>query len=450
MKMILSAMIRRFACQIAISLIVGSILWTPINSFAMTITAASCSSSDVMASIVSASAGDVVVVPPGVCTWASTITISKGITLQGSGIGVTTIVGNTSSTLVSYNPASPELNETFRLTGFTLNGGSAAITVLRVTNSSKTAIISNIRIDHNRIENSSTGASSQGVLVDRMVYGVVDHNEILNNASAFRILGYDDYSWADPLLVGSARSLYIEDNVISGLTAINGGYVIISSSGARWVFRYNTVDVSGTGDPIIDAHGNLPDTTCAWAGYNRGVVGIEVYENTFNNFNRTSGRIIDIRSGTAIVFNNSINGSVNGCNASIQVREEDDNTVGGACYPVKISYPGYDPVKDSYLWNNTLNGSPACFVNADSTVMIIDKQDVWSDVVSWNKGVNSYFIKGLSSERPSTCSEKSVFWETDNSRLYRCMQTDHWQLVYSPYRHPYQRSLEVPSNLRAR
>src|SRR6516165_8379701 len=53
------------------------------NVHANTIHAASCSSSDVQTAINSASNGDSVVVPSGSCTWASQVTVSAAVTLEG-------------------------------------------------------------------------------------------------------------------------------------------------------------------------------------------------------------------------------------------------------------------------------------------------------------------------------------------------------------------------------
>src|SRR5439155_16633778 len=55
------------------------------------INAASCSRADVGNAVTSASDGDAVHVPPGTCSWTSTLTITKGITLAGAGIDQTII-----------------------------------------------------------------------------------------------------------------------------------------------------------------------------------------------------------------------------------------------------------------------------------------------------------------------------------------------------------------------
>src|ERR1700674_3069643 len=83
---------------------------------AATITAASCSQTDVQNAINSASSGDAVVVPAGTCSW-STVTIlnTKGITLQGASDGTT--INGSAALLVQSNGSAGT-----RVTGFTFTG----------------------------------------------------------------------------------------------------------------------------------------------------------------------------------------------------------------------------------------------------------------------------------------------------------------------------------------
>jgi hypothetical protein len=83
------------------------------NSQAATITAASCSHADINAALVSASAGDTILVPAGVCVWGNydRLNIKKSISLIGAGTAepnLTKIVHNfldddSSSTPVTFN-----------------------------------------------------------------------------------------------------------------------------------------------------------------------------------------------------------------------------------------------------------------------------------------------------------------------------------------------------------
>lgn len=59
-----------------------------------TINAASCELTDVTRAVDLASDGNTVVIPPGICTWSATLTVTKAITLQGQGIGSTIFIDN--------------------------------------------------------------------------------------------------------------------------------------------------------------------------------------------------------------------------------------------------------------------------------------------------------------------------------------------------------------------
>src|SRR4051812_1727174 len=58
---------------------------------ATTINASGTSQSDVAAAISSAGHGDTVTIPGGTATWTRPLRVSKAITLQGAGVGVTII-----------------------------------------------------------------------------------------------------------------------------------------------------------------------------------------------------------------------------------------------------------------------------------------------------------------------------------------------------------------------
>ena len=111
---------------------------------AATITAPTCSYVDVSAAVASATHGDTIVVPPGSCTWSS-LGISKGVTLLGAGVGVTTITSTAgpNSYLIAYDPDGTSISNDvqFRVTGFTLDLNSSSGGV-SVRNPSATSAIS--------------------------------------------------------------------------------------------------------------------------------------------------------------------------------------------------------------------------------------------------------------------------------------------------------------------
>src|SRR6185295_13960607 len=127
--------------------------------YASTTTTASCSVADVSAAITSASRGDTVLVPAGSCTWSSSLTITKGLKLQGAGIG-STVITSSQSSMISYQPDATAItnNERFEVSGFTLtstitSGGSGAIFV---TTPAAALPISNVVIHHNRLVTGTT------------------------------------------------------------------------------------------------------------------------------------------------------------------------------------------------------------------------------------------------------------------------------------------------------
>jgi len=61
------------------------------ESYPAILKAANVSYVDVSAVVSAANSGDTVVVPPGIAVWSSTLVITKGLILQGAGLGVTVI-----------------------------------------------------------------------------------------------------------------------------------------------------------------------------------------------------------------------------------------------------------------------------------------------------------------------------------------------------------------------
>src|SRR2546428_159765 len=96
--------------------------------WAATINAASCSQANVNSAITSAVDGDTVTIPAGTCSWTTTLTITKGITLLGAGAGSTVLQDNVpkgdsncqgGGPLMDWTVNSPN---TLRISGFTIQG----------------------------------------------------------------------------------------------------------------------------------------------------------------------------------------------------------------------------------------------------------------------------------------------------------------------------------------
>jgi hypothetical protein len=78
------------------------------------------SATDVQAAIDSAQSGDTVIVPAGDVTWSKSVTISKSLTLIGTGVNITRASGNTSSLIAVKNLPSDVPG---RISGFSFDNG---------------------------------------------------------------------------------------------------------------------------------------------------------------------------------------------------------------------------------------------------------------------------------------------------------------------------------------
>ncbi len=267
------------------------------------ITAASCSQTDVQAAINSASSGDTVTIPAGACTWTTQLTITKGITLQGSGVGSTIIkdgmpISNTGPTSALIRWIC-QANAVHRLTGIEFQDGgraaqeSNAIIRLECVNTGTTIV----RVDHNKFDHLN------GVMLrpDTMV-GVIDHNSFLSKPSRTPIDVHDsnwngagdfgDQSWFDGVTWGSSAFLFVEDNSFTYDAGTN--YACSDGQhGARVVFRFNTATRCH-----FEVHGTES------GGRIRGGRALEAYKNNYD-YSNLNNVMTSTRSGSSLVWGNS-------------------------------------------------------------------------------------------------------------------------------------------------
>jgi len=413
------------------------------RSYAGTIYASSPSYSDVASAVSSANPGDTVIVPEGTATWTSPLVLSKSLKLIGAGIDKTVIINGivgdgAGDFCIIINPGNIAANPYIEVTGFTIDANKEG-GCISIKGENDTYAYSNFRIHHNKLKNTAdTGDSYMCIRVKGDCFGLIDNNQFINNHYDFKIYGDDQNSWdmyPGPPNMGSANFLYIEDN-----TSIGADYFVLTSGeGARWVYRYNKTDISKI-QGILDAHGNTR---------NDGVVGFEVYENTFTN--GSSGTMVDMRGGVGVVFNNDWQMS----GGKIQIREED-------CYlRGNCTYPAEDPITNTYIWNNRKStyGNVLVDVNQgdDERYNVIDEnRDWWDDATGTNNREDPLnFWYDIAAKRPSACFDNDCFWETDTKKLYRCKGDNNWVLVYQPYEYPHPLRGEAavpptPGNLRVK
>ena len=435
------------------------------SAHADVIHAASCSRADVQIAINSASNGDTVLVPSGHCTWSAGVTITgQGITLQGAGIDQTTIVDNIASAdTLRINISNTDAIT--RITGFTFNANNTAKTsqMAEITLSARNSALDKFRIDHIKI----TNLRSRGILVlmgGHDVGGLIDHCEI-NAPSDFTAQGITiegagpqaGKPFRRPFTPGTNHAIYIEDNTFT-FNYFNDG-ANDAYTGARYVMRYNII--KGT---AINHHG-------ADSGDGRGIATFEFYNNTFDANNVSSiSRVIFLRSGTGVIFNNTATTANGGsytsgivianyrsCGSFNYWGQCDGTSIWDGNQPGHQGYPcldqvghyftdsqgGSSTVKPLYSWNNTLNGAQlnttkeglgnACvrFQN----VHMIENRDFYNEAKQFNGRVG--IGTGLLSERPSTCIPKTAYWATDTNTLYQCSSTDTWTKYYTPYTYPH-------------
>ena len=409
--------------KFTISLVVCALLFSLVtvsSAWAGTIFAVSSSYTDVSTAVNAANSGDTVIVPAGNSTWSSTLDINKALTLQGNGIGSTVITSNGITLIkVSVNG-----NEAFDLSGFTLDVSGTG-DLLKIINFSSTTPLSSLRIHNNRFLNADEAIYTEG-----LVFGLVDNNQFDNNDGDFRILGAGSTSWnLYPIVAnyGTANYLYIEDNVSTNFYSSG----IVSGEGARWIYRYNSIDGVNTspGDRFFDMHG---DTR------NRGVVAVEIYENDITN---VGGRIgFDQRGGGFIAFNNNIPGG--GWGARFVPAEANDGcTNSGGC----DGSPGGDQVQDTYFWSNGVQ-----IIESDPYGNLEEKTSWWDDY----NNTPEYFTKGVFASRPVSPADGDCYWATDTRTLYRSVGDNNWTLIYQPYTYPHPMAtndspaIKSPTNLR--
>lgn len=285
-------------------LLLVTLLTSP--SEAETISATTCSASDVQSAVNSARAGDTVTVPSGSCTWTVPVDINaKRITLVGGGIGVTTITDQApngsgpanGALLVRHGSAGNFVD----ISGFTFikdtphpSGGIINIQGLQEN--------IGFRVHHMRFIIPSSYAA--GIYVVGL-YGLIDHVTFDVTATSGSIHAVEGFGgsgasdggfgpWMQPSAMGTNRAIFIEDSQITSSAKIAGIEVCIDGfAGVRYVIRYNTFTNCSPGFHGTDS------------GFYRSAVSVEMYNNKFINNSSVKLRGFVARGGTGVIYNNT-------------------------------------------------------------------------------------------------------------------------------------------------
>jgi Pectate lyase superfamily protein len=408
------------------------------------IRAASPSFADVRTAVSRTKTGDTVIIPAGSATWSQQLILTKGVSIIGAGIGQTVITSGYSghsaytsyldpvSYLIAYTPSSPDLDEAFRLSGFTIDFNAVCYGIY--IRNHTTSPLAKIRIDHCNLSNSYSHGMEL-ILTDGTVYGCIDNNVLSGGYFMFRCFGLNETTWKNlTFSYGTGNNLYFEDNIINSSDSIVEG-----GAGGRYCFRHNTINLSANVFGIFDVHGN------GGVGGNNATMGVEIYENTIN-WGSCGGRLSDHRGGMALIYNNDMVSTSS--YVGMQTREEYlDSLVPPATNP-KSGQPQH--VSDSYYWDNTKNGSilvqasiptglypDGGTVNYGGTLGVIPQwnRDCWQQGASFDGTVGVGL--GPLSSRPATCKTGVAYWATDMKTLYRATAPNTWSVYYTPYAYPH-------------
>jgi hypothetical protein len=271
------------------------------------------SASNVQALHNSAQDGDTITLPAGTFFWATTVTITKGVTLVGQTttdpvhktandqtIIIVNTGGNGNTPLIVLNTTP---GKSYRVRGITFRTGQTS-----VVNSNGMVQLNGgshaVRLDHCHFDD--LAFENNNIAVWGPIYGVVDHNLFDFRSPNNRVQSFyinmggwggrsnGDGSWAEPAYYGSEKFIFIEDNCINNTTGHGAGW-LDAWRGGRYVFRYNHVY-----DAAPTNHGTE-------IGRERGARCMEVYNNDFH-WTFDPGSPGGTRSGSLITHDNTHDG----------------------------------------------------------------------------------------------------------------------------------------------
>ena len=248
--------------------------------------------------------GDTITIPTGSFTWTTTVTISKGITLQGAGLSASHITdqGLGGAALIVTCTAAHFV----RVTGLEFIKSTAhpsGMVQFYGTNSGGNNEVG-FRFDHCKLNFPTTGG--RGVYATG-IFGVIDHNNVVvSGPGSQQSISVDGSSvgsdggftpWTRPLTLGTDKAVYIEDNTFDYTANDQAEDSVDAYAGARIVVRHNTFLSITQGFHGTDSGGN------------RSPHSFEIYSNTYINNSSTTLRALTVRGGTGVIWGNTYGGS---------------------------------------------------------------------------------------------------------------------------------------------
>lgn len=317
---------------------------------AQTITASSCSNTDVQTAFNSVVSTTTLVVIPncgvGGTTWTSQVTLSvpsgnNSLTIQFAGTCTPSGTPATSGYSISCNDdgevvdgitgtggllSFQNVNNTtlFRVTGLTVSSGRLQYNgMIGISGSS-----SEVRFDHNHIIFTSDQPGMAMMRVSGCINGVADHNFLVMPSGTGSDNGIQEYNggtcnggtkwgnhaWANATNLGGSNFFFLEDNVVQN------GFSNDCLFAGRFVIRYNTFNVSAPGAPV--------QTHATTGGAQRGCRAWEIYDNYVVNQSASQAfEAFRLESGTGVVWNNTVSTANGGYSHILSFHSERSSNV---------------------------------------------------------------------------------------------------------------------------
>lgn len=437
----------------------------------------------VQACVNAAKVGDTITVT-GNATWSSTLTVTRGVNLVGS--GNPTITGR--RILVYWRPdsAARSAHDTLTIRGFTFDGTDVSFEevgysgLLRVSNAPGGWV--RLVVRSNTFKNMQD--SGRAIYMVGQIYGVASSNVFDRIPIALGVYGNDEHSWStETQAFGVAENFYFEDNTLQFASAMTGGHFgyITSGSGGRLVVRYNTWNFANiaAAAQTWDVHG-LQSMQSDGGDYNCGygpphppcnpllkvcqqhsTMVAEYYGNKVYNWS-SAQEWIRLRGGWLLMFNNYYSAARGATYIDYHAT---------ACDSCQSSGNSIQRISNTYTWNNfdrsnrvpLTKGWDSCGDHSiGSPYTILFNRDVFTDgnatTFDGAAGVGCGPLEG----RPGTCSPGVAYWATSQScsdisgmvgarpdeaiagTLYKCTAPNTWTPYYTPYQYPHPFSGPAP------
>lgn len=379
--------------------------------------AASASRSDVLTAYGLCAENDTLIIPAGIETWATPITIGKGLIIRGAGSTSTVITGTGSNAIFFlYLYGGSKNDEIIDISdmGFTYttnDTGGSAIDVDARYNSFATRL---------KIHGNKFTKGTRALYLTGRIKGVVWNNTFLNVNGDIIASGDSTTSWSRSILAGTEEAIFIEDNTFTSNASCDRepGYVLYHQDGARTVFRHNTIDKTAYTAGyayILDSHGN--QNYYDGSGDFRGQPITEYYENDIAVYR--SNEMAYFRGGSVLFWNNTMT-TVTGTPDWIHLTEEESWQT-SFFSPLRTVWPAEDQIMNSFFYGNTGNGASVdpTLKNAADPTFIEQDRDFFLHAPQASGGKETY---------PTRAGADDMTFSSSGANAY---------YPYTPYTYPH-------------